>query len=201
MIELPKEIQATIEASEIPDLYKPLVIELLSKFGFEWIIELYESPEPEEKSSLSEERGSLSVGIGNWDDIYDLMIDETKKKIKELTEKMNEINGTQKPDLYEAVIEFVEAIEFMDWDDDLRVELDYKKDILQTWWDLKVDYLRSVKNLKINLARDEASKEVESVDIGLEEVPCRKCGVHFYDNLSKHFGNKALYCSVSCRPS
>lgn len=194
---IPEEIEETIEASEIPDPFKALVIELFSKFGFEWIIELYECPEPKGT-------GSASLSI----DIFDFMDDEAKKKMQtsidemlELVKKHQEIHGTPEPDPYEAVNEFVETIEFMGWEDDLRDELDFKKDILQSWWDFRVDYLRSIKNLKIDLAREGASREVESVDIGLEELPCRKCGVFFYDNLSKHFGIKVLYCSVSCEAS
>jgi len=191
---LPEEIQKTISVSEIPDVYKPVLIELFSKFGFEWIAELYECPETKGK-------GSPSVGI----DIFDMMSDEAKKEMQKTIDEMQEmlkqiiqIRGTPERDPYEAVNEFIEAIEFMDWEDDLRDELDFKRDILQTWWDSRVEYLRSIKNLKIDFAREGASKEVESVDIGLEELPCRKCGVFFYDNLSKHFGIRVLYCSVSC---
>lgn len=194
---IPEEIQKTILASEIPDPYKSIVIELFNKFGFEWVIELYECPEPKGTGSAV-----LSIGI------FDLMDDEAKKKLQtsidemlELVKKHQEIHGVPEPDPYEAVNEFVEAIEFMDWEDDLLVPLGGKKKILQTWWDYRVDYLRSIKNLKIDLAREGASKEVESVDIGLEELTCRKCGVFFYDNLSKHFGIQVLYCSVSCEAS
>lgn len=197
MIELPEEIQKTVDASEIPDPFKSLVSELLSKFGFEWIIELYECPE-------TKGTGSPTVGI----DIFDMMSDDAKKKMQKTIDEMQEmlkqlieIRGTPQPNPYEAINEFIEAIEFMDWEDDLRNEMDFKRDILQTWWDSRVDYLRSIKNLKIDFAREGASKDVESVDIGLEELPCRKCGVFFYDNLSKHFGIKVLYCSVSCEAS
>ena len=191
---IPEKIEQTIEASEIPDPFKALLNELLNKFGFEWIIELYECPE-------SKGTGSPSISI----DIFDMMSDEAKKEMQKsidemqvMLEKLREIHGTPEPDPYEAVNEFVEAIEFMDWEDDLRDELDFKKDILQSWWDSRVDYLRTIKNLKIDLAREGAIKEIESIDIGLEELPCRQCGVFFYDNLSKHFGIKVLYCSVSC---
>ena len=197
MIELPEEIQKTVDASEIPDPFKSLVSELLSKFGFGWIIELYECPE-------TKGTGSPTVGI----DIFDMMSDDAKKKMQKTIDEMQEmlkqlieIRGTPQPNPYEAINEFIEAIEFMDWEDDLRNEMDFKRDILQTWWDSRVDYLRSIKNLKIDFAREGASKDVESVDIGLEELPCRKCGVFFYDNLSKHFGIKVLYCSVSCEAS
>lgn len=194
---IPEEIQKTITACEIPNPYKSIVIELFSKFGFEWIIELYECPD-------TKGTGSPSVSI----DIFDMMSNEAKKEMQktidemqEMLEKLIEIRGTPTPDPYEAVNEFIESIEFMDWEDELRDESDFKKDILQSWWDSKVDYLRSIKKIKIDLAREGASKEVESVDIGLEELSCRKCGVFFYDNLSKHFGIKVLYCSVSCEAS
>lgn len=194
---IPEEIQKTIAASDIPDPYKSIVTELFNKFGYEWIIELYECPE-------TKGTGSSSVSI----DIFDMMSNEAKKEMQktidemqEMLEKLIEIRGIPEPDPYEAVNEFIEAIEFMDWEDDLLESLDFKKSILQTWWDSRVDYLRSIKNLKIDFAREGASKEVESVDIGLEELPCRKCGIFFYDNLSKHFGIKVLYCSVSCEAS
>lgn len=191
---IPEEIRKTIAASEIPDPYKSIVTELLSKFGYEWIIELYECPE-------IKGTGSPSVSI----DIFDMMSNEAKKEMQktidemqEMLKQLAEIRGTPTSDPYEAVNEFIESIEFMDWEDELRNKSDFKKDILQTWWDSKVDYLRSIKKLKIDFAREGASKEVESVDIGLGELSCRKCGVFFYDNLSKHFGIKVLYCSVSC---
>jgi hypothetical protein len=194
---IPAEIQKTIAESEIPDTYRPVVIKLFSKFGFEWITELYECQE-------TKGTGSASVGI----DIFGVMSDHAKKEMQktidetqELLKRLIEIRGTPEPNPYEAINEFIEAIEIMDWDDDLRNELDFKRDILQTWWDSRVDYLRSIKNQKIDFAREGASKEIESVDIGLEELPCRKCGVFFYDNLSKHFGIKVLYCSVSCEAS
>jgi hypothetical protein len=194
---IPAEIQKTIAESEIPDTYRPVVIKLFSKFGFEWITELYECPE-------TKGTGSASVGI----DIFGVMSDHAKKEMQktidetqEMLKRLIEIRGTPEPNPYEAINEFIEAIEIMDWDDDLRNELDFKRDILQTWWDSRVDYLRSIKNQKIDFAREGASKEIESVDIGLEELPCRKCGVFFYDNLSKHFGIKVLYCSVSCEAS
>jgi hypothetical protein len=197
MIELPEEIQKTIDASEIPGPFRYLVSELFGKFGFEWIIELYECPE-------TKGTGSPSLAI----DIFDMMSNEAKKEMQktidemqEMLKQLAEIRGTPTPDPYEGVNDFIESIEFMDWEDDLRDESDFKKDILQSWWDSKVDYLRSIKKLKIDLAREGASKEVESIDIGLEELSCRKCGVFFYDNLSKHFGIKVLYCSVSCEAS
>jgi 5-methylcytosine-specific restriction endonuclease McrA len=197
MAEIPEEIQKTIVASEIPEQHKTIVSELFGKFGFEWISELYECPE-------TKGIGSSSIGI----DIFDIMSDDAKREMQktldemqEMLKQLAEIRRTPEPDPYEAINEFIEAIEFMDWEDDLRDELDFKKDILQTWWDSRVDYLRSVKKLKIDLAREGASKEVESIDIGLEELMCKKCGVFFYDNLSKHFGIKELYCSVSCEAS
>lgn len=197
MISIPKEIQGTINSSEIPELYRPILSELLTRFGFEWFIELSLSPE-------SKGTGSASISI----DIFDMMSNETKKEMQktidemqEMIRELREIRGTPEPDPYEAVNEFIEMIEFMDWEDDLKKELDFKKDILQSWWDSRVDYLRTIKKLKIDLAREGASKEIESLDIGLGELNCRKCGVFFYDNLSKHFGIKALYCSVSCEAS
>lgn len=194
MKSIPEDIINTIEASEIPELYKSIITNLLSKFGFQWIIDLYDFPE-------KKGTGSPSISIN----LFDRMSNEAKKEMQKTIDEMQEIfkqlveiRGTPKPHPYEAVNEFIESIEFMDWEDELRGELDCKRDILQTWWDSRVDYLRSVKKLKIDLAREEASKEVESVDIGLEELSCRKCGVLFYDNLSKHFGIKVLYCSVTC---
>jgi hypothetical protein len=197
MIEMPEEIHKIIAASEIPARYQSIVSELFGVFGYSWVIELFECPE-------SKGTGSPSIGI----DIFDMMGDEAKKEMQktidemqEMLKQLAEIRGTPEPDLYEAVNEFIESIEFMDWEDELRNESDFKRDILQAWWDARVDYFRSIKGLKIDLAREGASKEVESVNIGLEELSCRKCGVIFYDNLSKHFGIKELYCSVSCEAS
>jgi hypothetical protein len=137
-----------------------------------------------------------------------MMSNEAKKEMQktidemqEMLEKLIEIRGTPEPDPYEAVSEFIEAIEFMDWGDDFLESLVFKKKILLHWFDWRVDYLRSIKNLKIDLAREGANKEIESIDIGLDELTCRKCGVFFYDNLSKHFGIRVLYCSGSCEAS
>jgi 5-methylcytosine-specific restriction endonuclease McrA len=194
MNKIPEEIQRTIQESEIPEKYKTLVSELFEKFGFDWLVELSECPEPKGT-------GSASLSI----DIFEFMDDETKKNLQksidemlELVQKHQEIHGAPKKDPYEAVNDFIEEIEFLDWDDDLMDELDFKTQILQNWCDARVDYLRSIKNLKIDLAREGANTEVESVNIGMEELICRKCGVFFYDNLSKHYGIRLLYCSVTC---
>lgn len=194
---IPEEIKKTIAGSEIPKQYRWILIDLFSKFGFEWIIELYECTE-------TKGTGSASVEIN----IFDMMSNEAKREAQKTIDEMQqmlkelaEIRGAPTPDPFEAVNEFIESIEFMDWEDELRDELDFKREILESWWDSRVDYFRSIQKLKIDLAREGASKEVESIDIGLEELNCRKCGVFFYDNLGKHFGIKVLYCSVSCEAS
>jgi hypothetical protein len=192
--ELPKEILQTIEASEIPIPFRALVIDLLIKYGFEWIIDLYDCPEPKGTGTAS-----LSVNL------FDALDEEATKRIQKsvdelaaLVEKYREIHGTPDPDPYEAVNEFIEGIEFTDWEDELMNEMDFKRGILQAWCDSRVDYFRSIKNLKIDPAREEANTEVESINIGEAELCCEKCGVFFYDNLSKHFGIRSLYCSITC---
>ena len=74
---IPAEIQKTIAVSEIPDLYKSLVSELFIKFGFEWIIELYECPD-------TKGTGSPSVSI----DIFDMMSNEAKKEMQKTQEQL-----------------------------------------------------------------------------------------------------------------
>lgn len=194
MNEFSVEVREKIVESDIPDSYQPLVFDLFSKFGFEWIVELYECEEPKGT-------GAASLSI----DLFEMLDNDAKVRLQATIDEMlklvkehNEIHGEPNPNPYEAIDEFVETIEFLDWEDDLMEEFDYKKQILQTWFDLKIDYYRSVKKLKIDFAREEANKEVESMDIGGEELSCRKCGVIFYDNLSKHFGIRNLYCSISC---
>ena len=80
MIEIPEEIQKTIATSEIPEHYKTIVSELFSKFGFEWLIELYECPE-------TKGTGSPSIAI----DIFDMMSNEAKKEMQKTIDEMQEM--------------------------------------------------------------------------------------------------------------
>ncbi len=192
--ELPKEILSLVIESEIPDPYKVLVIDLLTEFRFEWILELYECPNPKGT-------GSATLSVNIFDFLDAAPTSELHKSLEELTEAIKvyqDIHGIPESDPYEGVSEFVEGIEFIDWEDELMSEKDFKKEILQIWSDARIDYYRSVGNLKIDLAREASYKEIESVNIGEQELCCRTCGVFFYDNLSKHFGVRSLYCSITC---
>ena len=197
MSDLPSDVVNAIESADMPKVYKDLLNDLFAKFGFDWILELEAAPE-------RKGTGSASLKIN----LFDFIGDDVKKKMQVdidemlvMVQKYQEIHGIPEPSVNDPVIEFIEGIEFTDWEDDLMSELDFKRQILQTWYDSKLDYFRSVKNIKIDLAREEANKEVESIDIGEEQLVCRKCGVIFFDNLIKHFGVRELYCSISCEAS
>lgn len=186
--------RSTIANSEIPARFQSLVLELVEKFGVDWHLEL----------EKCEERLGTRVGhLG-----IDILEEISKNPSPELQEAINSLNATLKEyaakfgprptDPLEGYTEFIEQIEFIDWEDDYGSDYYFKQEILRIWYDDRIDFFRSIKKLKLAKARERALSEVESINIGGEELACRTCGVYFYDHFDKHFRLKSLYCSITC---
>lgn len=188
------EPRSIIQESSIPKQYKPLMLELLDKFGFHWHIEL----------DTCEERlgtGSARLEVNLFDFADNPTQVELQASINSLMEKIEEyrtIHGTPEEDPLQGFKDFVENIEFLDWEYDRANLHSHRLEILENWRDERIDYYRSVQKQKLAEAREHALKESESIDIGGDELVCRTCGVFFFDNFDKHFGAKYLYCSITC---
>lgn len=194
MDDLQVQAVALISKSEIPPTYKPLLLQLLEKFGYQWLCEL----------EKCEER----LGAGNTGysvSVFDVISEQQSKELREVTDRLNdaiqlfiEKNGMPKDDPLEGFSIFVENIEFLDWEDEYQNELSFKQQILGEWREERIDFYRSVMKMKLPEARELSDKDMESIDIGRLPEACRTCGVIFYDNLDKHFGVRTLYCSIGC---
>jgi len=186
--------RSAITKSEIPANFQSLVVELVEKFGVDWHLEL----------DACEER--LGPGVGHIG--IDILEELSKNPSPELQEAINSLNETLKEyaakfeprltDPLEGYAEFIEQLEFIDWEDEHGSDYSLKQEMLRIWYDDRIDFFRSIKKFKLAKARERALCEVESINIGGEEFACRICGVYFYDHFDKHFRLKSLYCSTTC---
>jgi hypothetical protein len=193
-VQLSEKAKSAVIDSEIPKDFQALVLEVVSKFGFEWHIEL----------AACEER--LGTGVGNFG--IDLLDELDKNPSPELQESINSLMavieeyaakfGPSPVDPLEGFTDLIEQIEFIDWEDEYGSDIYFKQEILRIWYDDRIDYLRSLKKFKLAKAREKALSEVESINIGGEELTCRSCGIFFYDHFEKHFRISKLYCSITC---
>jgi hypothetical protein len=185
--ELIDRAQLLIEKSKIPKKYKSVMLELLMKFGYEW------------HTNLANTENRLGSGNPSSSILIDIPFSQEEKlRLNEAIRHFAEKNGDPVEDPLDSFLEWVEEIEFTDWKDRDQSELSFKQNILWDWRELRIDYYRSVMKMKTPLAREMSDKDVESIDIGISPLTCRTCGVFFFDNLEKHFGIRALYCSITC---
>ena len=70
---------------------------------------------------------------------------------------------------------------------------------LREWINYRIDYFRSVKNMKTTSARILSYEEIEQVPLGGEELFCVHCGALFWDNYRRLQGEERYYCSISCQ--
>ena len=194
MNELKIKASQLINNSEIPEIFKPIMLQLLEKFGYQWLCDL-------EKCEVRLGSGNQAYSVS----VFDFQDDQQSKELQEATEKLNEAirmfverNGNPPEDPLDGFALFVENVEFIDWEDEYDTELSLKQRILGDWRDERIDYYRSFLNYKLADSREFADKDMESIDIGRSQEACRTCGVIFYDNLDKHVGVRSLYCSKTC---
>jgi len=73
------------------------------------------------------------------------------------------------------------------------------QETLRNWINYRIDYLRSIKNMKTTDARVRSYEEIEQVPLGGEELFCVYCGALFWDNYRRLKGEERYYCSISCQ--
>jgi hypothetical protein len=188
----PKEILST---SSMPAYAKVYFEKLLDEYGVNWHIELFEC---EERSGS----GSNALSIDVLDGLDNEASSELQKTINDFLKRAAEheaIHGKPPVDPLEGFTEFVEGLEYVDWEDDFKDVKGFSIDILDAWHNERVDFYRSVKGMKLALAREASYKDIEAVDLGGVEEACRTCGVYFFDNLDRHRGVESVYCSIDCQ--
>lgn len=181
-----------LEKTEMPNYAKGVLKTLLEKYGVQWHIEL---------SNFEETKGSGNSGPKI--DVMQHLDNETSNQLNstlsEFLKKIEERYGKYVPDEIEGFIDFIEGLEYIDWEEDFDDEEGFKLDVLSQWVDARIDYYRTVKELKLQDARELTYLEVESENFGGDEEGCRSCGLIFFDNLSRHKSFEAFYCSLQCQ--
>jgi len=191
-LSIPKKV---INDSSMPNYAKQYFEKLLNTYGVEWHIELYEC---EDRAGS----GSNSLSISVFDGLDDEAATKFQKTIDDFLKRVAEheaIHGKPPVDPYEAYVQFIEGLEYGDWEDDFSEVKSFSIDILHAWQNERVDFYRSIKNMKLAQAREASYKDVEAIDLGGNEEACRTCGLYFFDNLDRHRGVESLYCSIDCQ--
>ena len=184
-----------LKSSQMPEYAKEMLGKLLEAFGYIWHVELNCCVEPIGSGSNRQEIDLL----GNLPAETAERISRTLSELKDVIKRYEDANGPIEADPLEGYKEFIESIEYMDWENDFSDVEGFKLDILHIWTDNRIDYFRSIQSLKLNKARLQAYKEVESLPLGGPEEVCRTCGLFFYDNLDRHRGEESFYCSLDCQ--
>jgi hypothetical protein len=184
-----------IQSSTMPQYAQLYFEKLLETYGIEWHIELFEC---EERSGS----GSNTLSIGVLDGLDTDATSELQKTINDFLKRVAEheaIHGKPPVDPFEGYSEFIEGLEYGDWEDDFNEVKGFSIDILDAWHNERVDFYRSIKNMKLAQARESSYKDIEAINLGGDEEACRTCGVYFFDNLDRHRGIESLYCSIDCQ--
>lgn len=184
-----------IRASSMPNYAQLYFEKLLDAYGIDWHIELYEC---EERTGSGSNTLSIDVLSGLDDDAaseFQKTIDDFLKRVAE----HEAIHGKPAADPYEGYAEFIEGLEYGDWEDDFKDVKGFSLDIIDAWHNERVDFYRSIQNMKLAQAREASYKDVEAINLGGDEEACRTCGIYFFDNLDRHHGVESLYCSIDCQ--
>ena len=184
-----------ISSSSMPDYAKVYFEKLLDCYGVDWHIELFEC---EERAGS----GSNTLSVDVFDGIEGEAASEFQKTISDFLKRVAEheaIHGKPPVDPLEGYTEFIESLEYGDWEDDFENIKGFSIDILDAWHNERVDFYRSIKDMKLAQAREASYKDLETLNLGGDEEACRTCGVYFFDNLDRHRGIESLYCSIDCQ--
>lgn len=181
--------------SALPPFAKTVLSRLLESFGPGWHEELFSCDASEGSGP-----GTLSISLESILDSPEAeRLRETMRKIEQLVSKHEEKNGSISLEPAEGYSEFLESLEYGDWEEDFDDEDGFILDMLHSWLDCRVSYYRSLHGLKLNEARERAYLEIESLDFNGNKEGCRSCGIIFFDNLKRHRGIEGLYCSQKCQ--
>jgi hypothetical protein len=184
-----------LNKSSMPDYAKQIFHKLLEIFKVDWHLELYACED--QKGS-----GSNTLSVSPFDLIQGEVALKLQKTIQDFLTKVAEyesVHGKKPEDPLAGYANFIEDLEWLDWEDDFKDQKGFSLDLLNEWCSERINYYRTVKLLKLNIARETTYKEIESQDFGGLEGSCRVCGVFFFDNLERHNGVAAIYCSVECQ--
>jgi hypothetical protein len=184
-----------LNKSSMPDYAKQIFHKLLELFKVDWHLELYSCAD--QKGS-----GSSTLSVSPFDLIQGEVALKLQKTIQEFLAKVAEhesIHGKKPEDPLAGYANFIEGLEWVDWEEAFDDQKGFSIDLLNEWCSERINYYRSVKTLKLNMARETTYKEVESQNFGGIEESCRVCGVFFFDNLERHRGVTSTYCSLECQ--
>jgi 5-methylcytosine-specific restriction endonuclease McrA len=188
-------VRKIIYSSSMPDYAKVYFEILLDKYGFNWHLELFEC---EERAGS----GSNTLSIDVFSGLDDEAASDFQKTISDFLKRVAEheaIHGKPSADPLEGFKEFIDGLEYGDWEDDFGDVKGFSIDILDAWNNERVDFYRSIKGMKLAQAREASYKDIEAINLGGVEEACRTCGVYFFDNLDRHRGIETLYCSIDCQ--
>jgi 5-methylcytosine-specific restriction endonuclease McrA len=188
-------LKKIIRDSSMPNYAKLYFEKLLDAYGVDWHLELFEC---EDRSGS----GSNTLSIDVFDGLDKEAASDFQKTITDFLKRVAEheaIHGKPPADPLEGYSEFIEGLEYGDWEDDFEDIKSFSIDILDAWHNERVDFYRSIKSMKLAQAREASYKDIEAIDLGGEEEACRTCGVYFFDNLDRHRGVESLYCSIDCQ--
>ena len=184
-----------VDKSSMPQYAKLIFQNLLATFGVEWHLALYACEDQKGP-------GTSSISISPLDSIQGEAALKLQKTINEFLQAVAEhekIHGKKPEDPLVGYAEFLEGLEWVDWEEDFGDQKGFTLDLLHEWCSERVNYYRSIKDCKKNEAWEKTYKEIESQSFGGIEESCRVCGVFFYDNLERHKGVTSIYCSVECQ--
>lgn len=189
------QAKESLKNSEMPDFAKNVLSTLLEDHGVNWHIELY---------SCESRKGSGSGGVSI--NLFDMLDDKSKQEMSSAMQELIDVldqhkamNGSVEEDPYQGYRDFLEQLEYFEWENDFNDQEGFVLDILDIWKENRIDFYRTLKDLKISEAREIVYKEIEAKPLGGSEDVCRTCGVFFYDNLQRHRGAEAHYCSLACQ--
>lgn len=189
------EAKKIIHSSSMPNYAKLYFEKLLESYGVEWHQELFEC---EERAGTGSNKLSIDVFSGQEGEAASAF----QKTINDFLKRVAEheaIHGKPPVDPLEGYSEFIESLEYGDWEEDFENIKGFSIDILDAWLNERVDFYRSLKGMKLAQAREASYKELEALNLGGDEESCRTCGVFFFDNLDRHRGIESLYCSIDCQ--
>lgn len=184
-----------IDASTMPVYAKLYFEKLLEVYGLDWHLELYNC-----EDQLGSGGSTLSIDL--LGELDDEAASDFQKTINDFLKRVDEherIHGKPPINPLEGYSEFIEGLEYGDWEDDFDDKKGFSIDVLDAWHNERIDFYRSVKGMKLAEARETSYKDIEAINLGGEEEACRTCGVYFFDNLDRHRGVEMLYCSLQCQ--
>ena len=182
--------QQTIANCSIPPYARDRLLLLVGRHGYSWLTELSNS-DIRKGSGVTIRRYTFSIGP------------EDDNSIQEDSESVKFVSQDE-----DGLKDWLMEIESL-FDDDEGSESPrspFHKDqwspfdeTLRTWIKYRIDYFRSIKNMKTTDARVLSYEEVEQVPLGGEELFCVYCGALFWDNYRRLKAEERHYCSISCQ--